>query len=205
MDTTRQSRKHLHTNHVLKTSYIHLILESNEPDSVSVSEISDRADYNRSTFYFHYKNKEELLEDMFYDALHGIAQALREPFKQQELISLQEGVIMTTFICRHIEQHQHLFQALAKVSSKPSLFERIEQLLMTMFMEEVILIKDSKDQRLDYEMSVIYHTSSTVSLIKYWMTTNFKYSASFLCEQIHNNSLLPITCMKQRTPQHDQF
>ncbi|MFH0071105.1 TetR/AcrR family transcriptional regulator, partial [Peribacillus sp. NPDC056705] len=119
MDTTRQSRKHLHTGHALKTSLIQLILESNDPDNISVSEISDRADYNRSTFYFHYKNKNELLEDMFDDALHGIAQALREPFKKSQQISVHEGQLITFLICKHVERHQQLFKALAKISFQP--------------------------------------------------------------------------------------
>ncbi|MEK8130826.1 TetR/AcrR family transcriptional regulator [Paenibacillus filicis] len=198
MDTTRQSRKHLHTNHALKTSYISLILKSNEPDNISVSEITDRADYNRSTFYFHYKNKEELLEDMFHDALRGIAQALREPFKHQQQISVHEGIQMTSLICQHIERHQQLFLALARVSFKPSLFDRIEKLLWTMFTDEIILIKDQQDQKLDYEMSVIFHISSTVSLIKYWLLTNFTCTAAYLCEQIHSNSILPITHMRKK-------
>ncbi|WP_337103821.1 TetR family transcriptional regulator [Paenibacillus sp. YIM B09110] len=71
MDTTRHNRRQLGTNHALKQAFIELLLESGEPDDITVSEIMDRASFNRSTFYFHYQNKIELIEDLYADARKG--------------------------------------------------------------------------------------------------------------------------------------
>jgi AcrR family transcriptional regulator len=57
MENDRRKRR---TKQALQKSMVELILEKGY-DAVSVSEITDRADLGRATFYLHYKDKDELL------------------------------------------------------------------------------------------------------------------------------------------------
>ena len=47
----------------LKQAFIKLMEEKNY-DQITVTDIVNRADYNRATFYRHYNFKEELAEEM---------------------------------------------------------------------------------------------------------------------------------------------
>ena len=68
-DINRQMKKKQLTEQLLKSAFVDLILENDGADAITVSEISDRADFNRGTFYIHYQNKSDLLEALYEDAL----------------------------------------------------------------------------------------------------------------------------------------
>lgn len=53
-------RRKLRTRRALQDALVALILEKGY-DAVSVSEVTDRADVGRATFYLHYRDKDELL------------------------------------------------------------------------------------------------------------------------------------------------
>ncbi len=137
MDTTRQNRKQLQPNHSIKRAYIHLLPESRDPDTITVSQITDHACHNRSTFYFHYNNKKERIEDLFSDALRGITDSLREPLRMHPEVPLSEISPTTTMLFNHVENNRQLFKALTRISSSPSLFDRMETLLCELFDQEL--------------------------------------------------------------------
>lgn len=71
MTTSKLDRRKKYTRMVLKESLIQLLKEK-QISSITVKEICDLADINRSTFYAHYsdqfdlldKTEEELIEEM---------------------------------------------------------------------------------------------------------------------------------------------
>ncbi|MGG4483611.1 TetR/AcrR family transcriptional regulator [Paenibacillus illinoisensis] len=193
MDITRQRRKHLQTSHALKQSFIELVLNSHEPDMVTISQITDKADFNRSTFYFHFKNKEELLEDMFNDALQGIYDAVKYPFIRNEKSYETDISFITSLLCNHIENNKRLFKSLAIMSVSPSLFIRMEKFIYRIFTNEFTFYKQADTQQLDYEISIIYHITSTVGVLRYWIASDFKYSSEYISKQLTlNHTSLPV-------------
>ncbi|QGS68759.1 TetR family transcriptional regulator [Oceanobacillus sp. 143] len=76
-DPNRQMRKKQLTKKLLKNAFIDLILENNDVHSITISEITDRADFNRGTFYIHYQDKIDLLEELYQDAIEGIHQSIK--------------------------------------------------------------------------------------------------------------------------------
>ncbi len=47
--------------------------------SVTVQEIINEVDINRATFYYHYKDKEDLIEEVEFEILEGLIQDLVIP------------------------------------------------------------------------------------------------------------------------------
>src|SRR5689334_13574479 len=71
----RQNRTKAH----LKQALIELIKEKGY-HSVTVKNIVDYAAYNRSTFYIHYLDKMELVEDLLVSMLKGLEASVGEPY-----------------------------------------------------------------------------------------------------------------------------
>lgn len=59
-------RRIVRTRQSLRTALMDLVKEK-PYDGISVEEITDRANVSRATFYLHYKDKEDLLLDQFYE------------------------------------------------------------------------------------------------------------------------------------------
>jgi Transcriptional regulator len=184
VNSTRRDRKRTQSANALKEAFVQLILESKGAGAITVSEIADRADYNRSTFYFHYRDKDEILEDLYRDALNGFREALVVPFRHHVRISLNEIFPSTRLLFEHIERNRDLFRALHESGTTPSLYERLEGLYRTLFSDNFILLKNESLPDIDYEILLSSQIHSLLGMIKYWIQSRFKYSASFMCEQV---------------------
>ena len=57
----KPDRRTQRTRQLLRDALMELIVEKKEYDAVSIQDITDRADVARTTFYLHYKDKDELL------------------------------------------------------------------------------------------------------------------------------------------------
>src|SRR5690349_22765699 len=77
MDTKRGSRQVQRTRQHLEEACIALILEKGY-EAVTIQDILDRANVGRSTFYVHYRDKEDLLMSRF--------QALQQAFEEHARI-----------------------------------------------------------------------------------------------------------------------
>ncbi|MFF2479380.1 TetR/AcrR family transcriptional regulator [Paenibacillus sp. NPDC058071] len=193
--SSRRQKSQHQTITLLKQALIDLILENGTIDNITVSEIAGKADLNRGTFYTHFKDKNELLEALFIDAIVGNKQALTEPYKQVRRVALDGVVPSTKLIFDHIEKNKKLFKALDLINEMPNLYERLESMYRQLFTEDIYIERANGNSDTDYEMMVSYESNSTLGVIKYWVRGNFKYSADYMCEQLTTFYAYPVTAL----------
>jgi AcrR family transcriptional regulator len=99
----RTDRRVRRTRELLRRALLSLVQEQGY-ERITVQDILDRADVGRSTFYAHYRDKDDLLLSGFEDirAAEHSAGAKRE-FLQPLLI-----------VFRHVEAHRHFWEPLAR-------------------------------------------------------------------------------------------
>ena len=68
------------TKHLFKDALMRL-LETESFACISVKDIVETADYNRTTFYNHYYDKFDLLDDITQELLDGFAESVKNSFK----------------------------------------------------------------------------------------------------------------------------
>lgn len=73
------------TKHLFKDALMRL-LETESFACISVKDIVETADYNRTTFYNHYYDKFDLLDDITQELLDGFAESVRNSFKDCHLV-----------------------------------------------------------------------------------------------------------------------
>ncbi len=71
MDNKRNDRRTNRTRRQLREAFFALILEKGY-DAVTIEDITERADLGRTTFYLHYKDKEELLLESIDAMVNGL-------------------------------------------------------------------------------------------------------------------------------------
>lgn len=84
-----EDRRTRRTRQALKSAFVELILE-NSYDSVTILDVTNRADYNRGTFYKHFESKEALLKEIHDEFLQGIGEALIDPYEGLDRIEATE-------------------------------------------------------------------------------------------------------------------
>ena len=84
--TKKEDLRVIRTKKLIFTAFINLIQEK-DYNSITVQDISDRAMINRSTFYSHFKDKQDVLDQVF-------SYALTPMFQNIESDILEEGCII---------------------------------------------------------------------------------------------------------------
>src|SRR5262249_28064743 len=110
-------------------------------DSIVVKEILDRANVGRSTFYTHFRDKDELLVSSIHDMLRSVqATALPISGKRSERI-----IRFSLPIFEHIHQHRHTGAAKMGTRGRAIIHEHLQQVLAELIADEVR--KDFQDRR----------------------------------------------------------
>lgn len=192
----RQIRKKQTTEKSLKYAFIDLIIESHYAEQITISEITNRADLNRGTFYIYFKDKEDLLENLYDDAIAGLYNALHTPYINVEKVDLNRIVPSTRLIFEHIEEHKKLFKALDKINTFPDIYMRFEKMSEDLFTTKILFEHEEKDVfEVNYDMFISYQIHATLGVIKYWIKNNFVYSADYMSEQLTSFYTHKITAM----------
>ncbi|MEH7177911.1 TetR/AcrR family transcriptional regulator [Neobacillus vireti] len=147
-------------------------------DTITIFELSNQAGYNRVTFYSHYQDKYQLLEELITDILDGfdreIANAkindVQDPLTQPSTIAMFQ----------YIYTNSNFFQLMLSNKRVPGFIPRFIQSLFDLYKDTV---KPEKEE-IDNVMYLYYVSGATFGVISHWVTTGFKYSPIFMAEQL---------------------
>ncbi|MDE9828611.1 TetR/AcrR family transcriptional regulator [Staphylococcus delphini] len=107
------------TTNAIKSALIHL-LKTEPLDKITIQQIADTADVHRATFYQHYYDKYDLLDQIEYEVLEKMRVNFNDKAKQlKALNSVEEAAIvfkeipkaMLTMISEDIERYQVLLSS----------------------------------------------------------------------------------------------
>jgi Transcriptional regulator len=140
---------------------------------ITVKEITLRANINRSTFYAHFTDKYDLLDQVEDDLFMPLKKIVRET--PLELIISQEISSDATmsylrYLISYIHENGDTFALLQSEKGDPVFSYKLSTVIKTVWSENKILNRLSIPQ--NYAFSVI--TSIMISLIIEWVESNFK-------------------------------
>ncbi|WP_080834493.1 TetR/AcrR family transcriptional regulator [Cohnella massiliensis] len=180
-------RRILRTRGMIGDAFLDVLAERSF-DSISVLDVAERANINRSTFYAHYRDKEELLESMIEDKLQLLtdslkAEALRaaSPVGGGAIPDEPDSFLVTLF--QHIFENGKFYRILFSQEGlrfAEKLYDRVREGLYTriagLHMEQKLLVQ--MDILLDYSSSAI------VGIARKWLENGMVYSAAYMALQL---------------------
>lgn len=153
-----ENRRVRMTKQLLKNALIEL-LEQKDIYHISVRELCDAADVNRSTFYKHYNGQFDLLTDMENDMLLMVEHALTKNPGQRERI-IEDA-------CRYLEGNLKLARLLVNNNVDPTFPEKLFS--MTTLREAVEKFCDRGYDSCTSEYFYKYLTYGAYQLIRIWL------------------------------------
>ena len=147
---------------------------------ISINEITEKADINRSTFYRYYSNKEEWLEDYvekLLDQPAKLCKSVKYPFYRKDIINL---VIK---IFEHFNNHKKEIQ----IIKDPSCYG-----LFTRKLDEII--EDVVREKLNYPgitninpfLKSSFIVSGTSGVVLWWITCGMNMNPEIIAENLAN-------------------
>lgn len=178
--TDRRVRR---TRLALEDALISLILEKGF-DAVTIEDITDRADLGRTTFYLHFRDKEELLmtaiDTMIEDFL---VQSDTQPLTKQKILqNVQTGperfkqyshLIKQIFV--HAQENADLYKVMLRGEGSRKAIQRLTEISKHEFLVRMRNFPGLKS-KVPLEVLAVHFTGSILELVTWWLEEDRPYS-----------------------------
>jgi AcrR family transcriptional regulator len=187
MDTSfkpnRHERHRLQTRKSLIESTLQLVLEKGF-DSISIQDITDRADLGRGTFYIHFKDKEEVVWTAFQNSFESLEQ---EAHKQLDRQMPQVEYFGLLNIFNHAWNNRDIYRVIFGRQGSASLSARAQDFLANAFLEDIHKAPppSSADFHLPEEVETQILVGIITRMLFWWMETPNDYSADNIAAMVY--------------------
>lgn len=158
-------------------------------DKVTVQDIADRAMINRATFYAHFKDKNDLYNQIFKIAM-GTFSALRAP----ELFSfgrIHEELITDrlTEVFKQVRQQREIFLLIFNTTNFAQLIQQFKKMLAKNISGVLLRLGISRHTKIPADLVLTYLVSTFAGALQWWLQTDNQMSA-------HQLAVLYVKLMK---------
>lgn len=163
-------RRIIKTKKAIKSAFIDLILANRSMNNISVTKLVDAADISRGTFYLHYTDLYELLEDIENDLLEDFKSAINS----HEAESLQNSLLpFIREIIKFIRANNELLSVLVTDKLDMSFTFKIKEITKEKCFENWKKMNYTEPTKMhEYYYSFIF--AGTVDLIIEWFQGEIK-------------------------------
>lgn len=188
MNEETQDRRVKRTKLLLQKTLVDLMLEK-EVGKISVKELTQKADVNRSTFYLHYLDIYDMLEQMeneFVETIQGFFHDFFTP--------LPTSMPLTLFIniSEWLEQDKEYYVKLLSGTASWQIIQELEARVRDEFITLLQIIFMDEDS-LDLRTRVNFTVSGIIGVLRMWVTEGGNTSLVELSETIDdilNNGMI---------------
>ncbi|MBM4760926.1 TetR/AcrR family transcriptional regulator [Bacillus sp. B15-48] len=169
------------TKRILKETFLQL-LHLKGYRRITVKDIVEHADYNRATFYHHYKYKEELANEVVQEKLNGFTTAFREPLTNMNTYSIQRLSPSDIIVFDYIIQNADFFMLYKHSEAIPGSEDQLLQTIIELFQE--INNQPVKPVVGHYNSQIIIQAYGLMGLILEWVKSEFSTPPAYLNQQL---------------------
>jgi AcrR family transcriptional regulator len=181
---TRHQRHRLQTRKGLIQAAVELVLEKGY-ETVTVQDITDRADIGRGTFYIHFKDKEEVI----WTAIQGLCLELEQAAHQQykDNIPDQREYYGLVYIFHQVDKNRDLFRVCFSARGPAALTERVGDLLANIILYDLQNQPALRDPNSDVPLEIIAQmmTGLITRMISWWLNTSNGYTTEQMAGMIY--------------------
>ena len=157
------------TRRMLRDALVSLILEKDYA-SISIKELTDRAEVAYITFYRHFESLDQLLMEILDEELAELMTRIEALAKQSETSTLEtEGRL----IFEYIEQKADLFRILLRSQSVTRVRKKVIRNIAAIFQKSCASLARS-DNEMTVAITSNHISTSLLSLIEWWLDNHMK-------------------------------
>ncbi len=155
------------TRKVLRDA-LHSLIREKSYDSIAVQEILDRANVGRSTFYTHYRDKDELLVS----AIHDMLKAVRTNELSSSVGPRERILSFSLPIFEHIDRHRRAGEGRMGTRGRAILHGHLRRVLTELIAGALRMDLESRRKRagrIPSDLLVQYLASTFILVLNWWV------------------------------------
>lgn len=176
-------RRVYRTRRALREAFFALILEKGY-EAVTIEEITNRADLGRTTFYLHYRDKEDLLMESIGELVDDLVERMSHlplgDWKIDLNFSNSQAPPAITLPFQHVAQNAQLYRIILRGEGNFSITARLREIIVQASGEiiQVMLEKEKLaiNPQLPLEVFMNYLAASWLGLITWWLEKEMPYT-----------------------------
>ena len=178
MPGIKGNRRTFYTKKIIKESLIEL-LQTNDIHQISVTNICNKADINRGTFYSYYKDAFDLLQsiedELFDQILRYLNETPAEDYTDSLLIKVLELIAENKDLCKILlckQRDGRIIDRILYIASKANL--------------EPLFDKSNEFDESHFDYLIRYSVGGILAIIQVWLENNLKKSPREIVKIINN-------------------
>jgi len=180
MKPLKQNRKTRYTQMVLKDSLIELMNEKSI-SQITIKELCENADINRTTFYAHYSDQYQLLRSIEDETLAWLKELMLE-FSNKT--SKQDFIKNLEKVFEYLVENKNHIQIL--MSEQGDIDFQRKLLVFLYELSGILLSNDTATDIAKSELYFVFLVNGSVGLIQHWLKNGLKETANEMAEIIYN-------------------
>ncbi|KHF35755.1 DNA-binding transcriptional repressor AcrR [Paenibacillus sp. P1XP2] len=171
-------RRVVRTKAVIRDALTALIEEKGF-EALTVKDITARANINRGTFYLHYRDKYDLLEQSEQELIEGMVAIIRtiRPFNLDELLAKDEPVPQIVELIEYMNGQADFLKTILGPKGDPAFHSLVRSMMSKYLFEKNIVPLIKKENALvPTEYLMAYISSAHLGIIQEWLAQGKKES-----------------------------
>jgi AcrR family transcriptional regulator len=160
------------------------LMKEKDFQSISITEIAERADFNRGTFYAHYQSKEDLLHEVVKEKMIELIDTLGISHKEKETITLEEMPAVAISLFTHFFNNAPYYQILLNHNVLPGFQGYLCETINEHFLKNVQAELVNPNHHIDPEINSYYTSYSILGMVVYWFKNDLKYTPDYMANQL---------------------
>jgi AcrR family transcriptional regulator len=179
----------IRTRQMLRNALIELIGEKGF-STISVQDITQRATLNRATFYLHYRDKEDLLEQSVEEILEELVNGMKECRLIDYDITDSDGNVIhplpdLVYVFKHVAKHEKFYKVMLGKQGQQSFWLRLMDVFVNVLDSrlEQSITKDIHP-KVPKDILIHYAASAYLGVISWWLNHDMPYSPDYMATQL---------------------
>jgi AcrR family transcriptional regulator len=183
LENKRADRRTNRTRRQLREALLALILERGY-DAVTVEEVTERADLGRTTFYLHYKDKEDLLleslDELVDDLTATIAQVPIAEWQSRLDPAHPEPLQLPLRLAfQHAADHANLYRIILRGEGRTQTLDRVRQIVIEQ-VDHVFGVRMTKENvsmhpQVPLNIFTHYFAGAFLGVLTWWLENDLPY------------------------------
>lgn len=173
--TKKEDPRAIRTQEMLKHATLTLLNEGLSINQLSVQKVTQQALLNRTTFYLHFQDIDDLITQLTQEILQELTAKIESLIQVQDLDEKRQLIQLLDYL---YTQRHHLLILFRLEQLENHLFQLIIKLIET---RRSTTTKVNKTMYVDAQIK----TASIVGVIMWWLKNGLHLSSDYIADQIH--------------------
>ena len=145
------------------------LVQEKDFQNITINEIVGRADLNRGTFYLHFSDKYDMMNNFENEMIEKIEHVITTnlPEQQSDQLFIQSRYDTIVEILKCLEENKELLQLILKSSHNSSFQAKLRSKLKLVIKEKILPIFNDLELTIPIDLFIMIFTSAVLSIAEY--------------------------------------